>query len=124
MAGEAAISAAALDRAALSHRQDRAGNLDCPHCESPGRVRSSDAVTPQHRKIYYFCSNVFCGHTWLATVSYEYGLSPSSMPNPRVTLPLRPMDRQKVMELLRQRDADQPELFDLPASAFPAPDTG
>lgn len=121
---ETGLDRTALDRTALARRQDRAGNLDCPHCECPGRVRSSDAVTPQHRKIYYFCSNVFCGHSWLATVSYEYGLSPSAIPNPKVTLPLRPMDRQKVMELLRERDASQPELFDLPASRLSAPDTG
>lgn len=124
MAEQAAASDTAFNRNVLAHRQDRAGNLDCPHCGCQGRVRSSEAVTPQHRKIYYFCSNVFCGHSWLATVSYEYGLSPSAIPNPKVTLPLRPMPRQQVMELLRERDADQPELFDVTTPDQIAPDTG
>ncbi len=104
------------NRSVLGPQQDRAGSLQCPHCDCRGRVRSSETITPQHRKLYYQCSNVLCGHSWLATVSYEYGLSPSAIPNPKVTLPLRPMPRQQVMELLREVDPDQPDMF--------APDTG
>jgi hypothetical protein len=81
-------------------------------------------VTPQHRKLYYQCINVFCGHSWLATVSYEYGLSPSAIPNPKVTLPLRPMPRQQVMELMRERDPSQPDMFDAPSEESADPDTG
>lgn len=102
----------------IGHRPARTGDVLCPHCECVGLKRTSRPVTKQHRQIYYQCSNVMCGHTWLATLSYEYGIVPSAIPDARVTLPLRPMPRQQVMELLRERDPDQPELFG------PTPDTG
>lgn len=112
------------DPSALASQRDRAGSLRCPHCECVGRVRSSESVTPQHRKLYYQCGNVLCGHSWLATVSYEYGLSPSAIPNPKVTLPLRPVPRQQVMELLRERDPSQPDMFDVKTPDAVAPDSG
>lgn len=95
----------------IADRPYRSGHVRCPHCDCVGLRRSSRAVTPQHRQIYYQCSNVLCGHTWLATLSYEYGIVPSAIPDPRVVLPLRPMPRQQVLELLREADPDQPDLF-------------
>lgn len=102
--------------ASIGTRPERTGDVLCPHCDCVGLKRTSRAITKQHRQIYYQCSNVACSHTWLATLSYEYGIVPSGMPNPRVTLPLRPMPRQQVMELLRESDPSQPDMF--------APDTG
>lgn len=90
----------------------RSGALRCPHCKFVGYRRSSRAITETHREIYYQCSNVACGHTWKATESYDFGIVPSAIPDPKVTLPLRPMTRQQVMEALAPRDADQPGLFD------------
>lgn len=109
-----------ITREVLGERPERTGNLRCPHCQCIGHVRSSQAETPQHRKNYYQCTNVLCGHTWLATLSYEYGIVPSAIPDPRVTLPLRPMPRQQVMELLRDKDPSQPDMFD----GGTTPDTG
>lgn len=113
----AALKAADLPVPAdIGTRPERTGDVLCPHCDCVGHKRTSRAITKQHRQIYYQCSNVACSHTWLATLSYEYGIVPSGMPNPRVTLPLRPMPRQHVMELLREQDPDQPDMFQ--------PDTG
>ncbi|WP_333839181.1 ogr/Delta-like zinc finger family protein [Novosphingobium sp.] len=91
---------------------ERAGRLRCPHCNSVARCRTSRLIMPTHRDIYYRCINLFCGHTWKAVESYEYGIVPSAIPNPRVTLPLRTVTRQDAMEIMRPRDAAQPELFD------------
>lgn len=93
----------------------RSGDIRCPHCRSWGQRRSSREVTGQHRDIFYQCRNTMCGHTWKASLSYDYGLSPSAIPDPAVTLPLRPMPREVVMALLHKPpapDPDQPGLFD------------
>lgn len=92
----------------------RTGKLRCPHCRAVGDKRSSQSVSDTHRVIHYACSNVACGHTWRASESYEYGLSPSAIPDPRVNLPLRPMARQDVLEAMAARDPAQPGLFDPP----------
>ncbi len=97
---------------AFGPRRKHTGSLRCPHCRSIGIVRSSERVTDQHRVMHYFCTNAFCGHTWRASLSYEYGISPSAIPNPRVDLPMRPMPRQQVLESMRERDANQPDMFD------------
>jgi hypothetical protein len=90
----------------------RTDRLRCPHCKFAGRRRSSREITPTHRDIYYQCTNLFCGHTWKASETYDYGIVPSAIPDPRVTLPLRAVSRQDAMEITRPRDAAQPELFD------------
>lgn len=90
----------------------RSGALRCPHCRFIGYRRSSRAITETHRDIYYQCPNVLCGHTWKATESYDFGIVPSAIPNPRVTLPLRPVSRQQALEAMTPPDPDQPGLFD------------
>lgn len=102
---------------------DEAGRfapLYCPHCNCRGRVRSSKQVTGQHRDMYYQCINLFCSHSWRASLSYEYGIVPSGIPNPKVDLPLRPVSRQDVIEALRPRDAAQPDMFDRGSTASAA----
>ena len=64
--------------------------LCCPHCEAPSRTRSGKRVTASVRDLYMVCTNVLCGCTWKAQLAIVCILSPSSQPNPRVTLPYRP----------------------------------
>ena len=90
----------------------RTDRLRCPHCNTVGQRRTSREITPTHRDIYYQCANLFCGHSWKASETYDYGIAPSAIPNPRVTLPMRPVTRQEAIEIMRPRDAAQPELFD------------
>lgn len=71
----------------------RTGNLRCPHCGSTGQRRSSREITLTFREIFYQCPFAPCGHTWKASLNYDYGLSPSGIPDPTVDLPLRPMER-------------------------------
>lgn len=95
----------------------RSGDLRCPHCKSTALRRSSRAVTDTFRELFYICRNVACGHTWKASLTYDYGLSPSAIPDPNVTLPLRVMDRSTAIGT-RDRSADsgpdpsQPTFFD------------
>lgn len=93
------------------------GDLPCPHCRSETFRRSSRMVTATFREIFYICRNIGCGHSFKASLSYEYGLSPSAIPDPAVNLPMRPLDREATMAALRLHDPpvpdpNQPGLFD------------
>jgi hypothetical protein len=93
----------------------RADRLRCPHCKFAGRRRSSREITPTHRDIYYQCTNLFCGHTWKASETYDYGIVPSAIPDPRVTLPLRAVSRQDAMEITRPATRPSPNCSTAPA---------
>lgn len=109
-----------MDQTQIGIRPARTGDILCPHCRCVGHRRTSRPITEQHREIYYQCSNVACGHTWRATLSYDYGIVPSAIPDPKVSLPLRPMSRQEALEALRELDPDQPELFASAIAELPA----
>jgi hypothetical protein len=93
----------------------RTDRLRCPHCKFAGRRRSSREITPTHRDIYYQCTNLFCGHTWKASETYDYGIVPSAIPDPRVTLPLRAVSRQDAMEITRPATRPSPNCSTAPA---------
>jgi len=98
-------------------RLQRSHELRCPHCLVPGARRSSREIQVTMRQISYSCRNPACGHTWRASLIYDYGLSPSAIPNPTVNLRMRPMDRGDVIQALSDANAPlpdpaQPGLFD------------
>ena len=62
--------------------------LRCPHCGKFGNIRTSVQMTECISNQYVQCENLECGHTWRATTTAELTLSPSSIPNSRVNLPL------------------------------------
>ena len=55
----------------IGSRPERTGDVLCPHCDCVGHKRTSRAITKQHRQIYYQCSNVMCGHTWLRLTAWS-----------------------------------------------------
>lgn len=94
-----------------------ASTMRCPHCRNYGIRRSSREVTITFRQSTYVCGNPACGHTWVASTSYDYGLSPSAIPDESVDLPMRPMDRQALIRAPSLADdPDQPSLFGGPAA--------
>lgn len=86
----------------------------CPHCQSAANCRSSREIAITNRELYYECTNLFCGHAWKSSEIYEHGLRPSAIPDPKVELKLRVQNRQDVLEMMRDRDPAQPELFEAP----------
>lgn len=91
----------------------RRGGMRCPHCRSIANRRSSAEVTPLFWDIYYVCSDPRCGHTWKASLSYVYGLSPSAVPDPDLDLPLRIVTREEVVRTGPEPpDPNQPGLFE------------
>jgi hypothetical protein len=97
--------------------RQRKHELSCPHCLSQGDRRSSRELTPTFREIYYVCRNPACGHSWKASLTYDYGLSPSAIPDPALDLPMRPVDRRETLAALANAraappDPSQPGFFD------------
>ncbi len=60
----------------------------CPHCEALAKVRDSVRLTPLVKELRYQCSNLECGHTFVATLSIERTIVQSAKPNPRIKLPI------------------------------------
>ena len=95
----------------------RMNDLACPHCGSITYRRSSRLVTPIFREIRFACLNEACAHTFVASLSYSYGLSPSGIPDPAVDLPMRPMERIPGLTIAQSTGPpdpgpNQPGLFD------------
>lgn len=61
----------------------------CPHCQHPVNARTSQRLSRLSVRTYYQCTNVYCGHTFVGLEEMVYSLSPSAVPDPTVTLPLR-----------------------------------
>jgi hypothetical protein len=87
----------------------------CPHCRTAGEIRSSTEAHPTLTVIYFSCRNPACGHTWRASLVYDFGLSPSAIPDPALDLPLKPLSRRDALRILADAqakpDPDQPGLF-------------
>lgn len=96
----------------------------CPHCQAAANCRSSREIAITNRELYYECTNLFCGHAWKSSEIYEHGLRPSAIPDPKVELKLRVQNRQDVLEMMRDQDPAQPELFSALQPDLLAPDTG
>ncbi|QDQ89149.1 ogr/Delta-like zinc finger family protein [Alcaligenaceae bacterium SJ-26] len=76
--------------------------MNCPHCQRRAQIRTSVALTPTLRNVYFLCENVACGHSWVATLEAVRTISPSGIPNPAINLPV--MERcevEEVFDLLR-----------------------
>lgn len=72
----------------------RSPSINCPHCQAPTTTRTSRAITPTYREIYYQCSDVFCGHTFVCSLSVLKTLVPSQKPSAKVSIPFSPSIRQ------------------------------
>lgn len=62
--------------------------LICPHCKSVATIRTSKDMTALTRELRVQCSNVECGHTFVAIVETVRTISPSATPDPLITLQL------------------------------------
>jgi hypothetical protein len=86
----------------------RKGLIQCPHCNSHAIIRTSDIVTPLVKDLHLICLNPDCGHTWKAQIAAIYTLSPSSIPNPDISLPMAPKStpRRRYPESARKAGSD------------------
>lgn len=78
----------------------RGYKVRCPHCSSDANVRNSKQVTDQYKELTFACSNVECGFVWVATISPVRTLSPSSIPNPEIRIPLSPHIKRGALQAM------------------------
>lgn len=95
----------------------RAPAMKCPHCLAHAWARTSRELSPLLREIYYQCTDVECGHTWVSRLEATRTLSPSGKENPAVSacLPASqwvPSMGAPVSDTRRGTHEDQPSLFD------------
>lgn len=70
----------------------------CPHCRAFATVRTSEAVSPTLRILYFQCRDMTCGHTWVSHLEAVRTVSPAALPNPSVHFPL-----SSKSDIIRQR---------------------
>lgn len=63
-------------------------SIACPHCNAKARVRTSREETALVREAHLQCSNIECGHTFVAKLEITRTISPPLQPNPDIRLPL------------------------------------
>jgi len=68
--------------------------LTCPHCGKRAYIRTSRSITETYREAWAICTG--CGFTGKAHAAWDVEVSPSLLPNPRVTLPR--LDRQEAID--------------------------
>ncbi|MNR50223.1 DNA-binding transcriptional regulator [compost metagenome] len=61
-------------------------SMPCPHCSAVAHVRTSRLMSPISKEMYYQCSNLECGHTFVGVIEVVRTLSPSACPNPSVQI--------------------------------------
>lgn len=59
--------------------------LSCPHCGKRCYIRTSRSVTETYREAWAICTG--CGFKGKAHAAWDFEVSPSLLPNPRVALP-------------------------------------
>lgn len=89
--------------------------MDCPHCGKRAQVKASVKLTDTLRNVYFQCTNLACGHTWLARIEAVHTISPPSMlcNNPNINLPLSPQaELERIWDLVNGPE-QQTTIFDI-----------
>lgn len=66
----------------------KAPSMCCPHCKHTATARTSTQMSALYREVTYCCRNTLCGHVFVAGLEAIRTLSPSSIPDPEIDLPL------------------------------------
>lgn len=64
--------------------------IQCPHCGSTCKIRSSKRISATTRDLWLACEEPQCGATYKGQMALLHVLSPPAIANPRVHLPFRP----------------------------------
>lgn len=85
--------------------------MNCPHCRKRAQVRTSNEITLTMREVYFLCTNIVCGHSWVAVIEATRTISPSGIPNPKVNLPV--LERESIARIHDMlSNKDQRSIFD------------
>lgn len=105
--------------------------MACPHCGAESVIRSGNVMSKTMREAFYACSNVECGHTFVAVTEVQRTLSPSAIPDPTVNIPLSSHVRRDMVRVVldnagvaqHQARFSKPETGDLFAGNTPPANT-
>ncbi|MFG5777698.1 ogr/Delta-like zinc finger family protein [Comamonas sp. J-3] len=102
---KALLEAAAKQRKPRGTHQGRrlrmeGTRMECPHCKATSEIRTSKPVSATMRETIYQCTNVECGHTFVANTEIVRTLSPSATPDPTVNLPMSTHVRRDMLRVV------------------------
>lgn len=90
--------------------------MHCPHCGSRAWIRSSVAKSRTLREGYFYCSNLVCGHSWVASIEAVRTISPPSaaLRHPEVNLPVvKPDELYLINDQLNAEVNNQRSIFEI-----------
>jgi hypothetical protein len=74
----------------------------CKECGQRGRITKTNHLSDSVADLYCQCTDAECGHTWVATLSFNHTLSPSARSSNQLamllTRGLSPEGRQLVLK--------------------------
>lgn len=70
--------------------------FNCPHCGAKSYSRTSRFVSDLVRDVMFVCTDIECGHTFLAQLAAVKTISPSSKPREGIFLPMSAL-KQKII---------------------------
>lgn len=82
--------------------------LQCPHCHSSVRIRTSVGQHVFLRTTYMQCTNIGCSASWVGRFEFTHELSPPGHPNPGARLPEAPSSLRRAAK----QDADNNNQLD------------
>lgn len=53
--------------------------ITCDRCQGKARINTTRKITPRLSKLYCACTNVDCGHTFVAHLEFGHTISPSAL---------------------------------------------
>lgn len=82
--------------------------MTCPYYLADATIRKTNRKHPQLSDVYYQCTNLECGHTFVMNVSFSHTISPSALAGDgRVRELLNALgqdERKRVLELQREEE--------------------
>lgn len=75
--------------------------IPCPHCCARTIARSSQKLSETMREITFCCTDVECGHNFVAQLEAVRTLSPSGKPKADIRLPISPHVAERVMRQMQ-----------------------
>lgn len=80
--------------------------FNCPHCGAKSHSRTSRFVSDMVRDIVFVCTDIECGHTFLAQLAAVRTISPSSKPRQGVFLPISEIKKKLIKDQISLNKPD------------------
>lgn len=75
--------------------------IHCPHCDARTVARHSIKLSDTMREITFTCTDLECGHNFIAQLEAVRTLSPSGKPKEGIQLPLSQHVAERVMRQMQ-----------------------